>query len=93
MGNENIVIIFIGLRNDPLPPPVPPRLPVVPGLRTDGERNPTQNRGRTPTQNRGRTPTLPTVTTIPTIPGLRNTNAPHTTADILERFNNRRRHD
>ena len=93
MGNENIVIPQRNLANDPLPPPVPPRLPVVPGLRTDGERNPTQNRGRTPTQNRGRTPTLPTVTTIPTIPGLRNTNAPHTTADILERFNNRRRHD
>ena len=77
LGNENIVIPQRNLANNPLPPPIPPILPTPPRLRTDGERNPTQNRGRTPT---------------PTLPGLRNNNAPHTTSDILERFN-RRRHD
>lgn len=84
--NENIVLPQVNIANNPgpapapAPAPIPPILPIPPRLRIDGEMNPTPNRGGPPN--------------LDTFLGLanpRNNNGPHTTDDILARFNNRRR--
>ena len=82
LGNENIVL---PRRNDPLPPPVPPRLPQPPILNTDGEVEPTQIRGRTET--RMTSPTRRRRDGIPLLPGVRT--VPHSATDLLNRFNRR----
>ena len=45
LGNDNVIL---PRRDNPLPAPIPPRLPTPPRIRTDGEREPT--RGRTQTR-------------------------------------------
>lgn len=82
LGNENIVL---PRRNNVLPPPIPPRLPVTPVLNNDGLRDPTILRGRTETRmtsptrrRRDRGPELPDIA-----------RGPRSAAELLERFNRR----